>query len=526
MTDLRINYHPNHSYALYIQPAREHDIYQDVHKIIPATEHFCTVGSIGASSSTIYIGEEVLSLAKQPLPNTNRWSAKDTAFGVKTIIEWENKKETRLLWIGDNLPFQNDLNSTEHILLDIYEDELAIYNGTLRDIKSMSFLIGVTYPVTVTPCILQQIVDIYNVQDEFGPDAGALFTGNSEKLPYKIALTTTYLDKVGIDPLHDDWLIINGIRYVIARIRPINRNYKTGQRLPSVFTALVYLENSPEHLLDEIQPMDFVQVISIEAKDKALTVLVASGISLTHYRYYDGYEETEPALLPEWIRLREGYFFTFNPSELDIERGQYLIEFMGTAGKETKLIKKVLRYHFQEVIESTTTTTTTTTEEPTTTTTTEEPTTTTTPPLSWAPVTNVEVDDLTYIPDVTKIIGTTILPDVGERNFYWTLGQKDGNLIISNILGTLPPYGLGVDGKQHTDSESRLLVRSTWGIGYLVLCLVIENGREEGSRNLTPEAISERLVLPNGTDQIFNLAAIFCDTSKDFIKLFMFTKRV
>jgi hypothetical protein len=194
----------------------------------------------------------------------------------------------------------------------------------------ISFLIDVVYPVATVPCILKLVTDLYNVQDEYGQDAGELFLGVSAKIPYTVTLTTTYLSEAGITPKQDDWLIIDGVRYVIARIRPTSRSFGTDSHLPAVFSALLYIENKPEYLLDEKQPMDFIQIGKSHLKGTTLSVIVNSGVTLTHYTYND---VTFP--------LREDHYFQLEVSPEDLESRQVLLYFKNI---NLTTITKVIRF--------------------------------------------------------------------------------------------------------------------------------------------------------------------------------------
>lgn len=349
MTDLRINLHPNHSYALYVQPGRSHDIYQDVHKVIPGTEsRYIVPLEIPATETLIFEDELIRQLSIQPKALPSRWVARDPAFAVKAFIAWMGssvRHEPKLVWIGHD-DILNTIDSNTSIGLKASGDKLTIRNVGSVNIR-LEFLLGVHYPITVVPCVLKQAPDLFNVQDEFGPDAGELFISQPDKIPYTVTLTTTYLDRAGLVPLHDDWLIINGIRYVISRIRPINRTFRTAQVLPSVFSALVYPENEPEYLLDGKQPMDFIQVTDAVLREGKLTVLIASGVLLTHYRYYNSYPEEEIQDIPLWRELKEAYYFRIEPTIQDIIKGQVLLGFQTHDGKE---IKRVIPFQKEPAI--------------------------------------------------------------------------------------------------------------------------------------------------------------------------------
>jgi hypothetical protein len=334
MTDLRINFHPNRSYALYVQPRHNHDIYRDSRWVLDPKETVFTVtGPYLSDVSVVHEVQDEMVLRIVKLPGEpGPWETRDPAFAVRLRIKWENGEVTEhLVWVGDNFELIN-LLSDGALRLRANGDKLYIRNDTSFTIEELEFLISVNYAATVIPCIFKQVTDMYNVQELYGPDAGELFSVMPDKVPYTVVSTTTYLMRAGIDPEHDDWLVIDGIRYVISRIRPINRNHKTGQTLPSVFSALVYMENFTDAILEEAQHLDFIQVNLAYQVESVLTFTVSSGKPITQYVYYTPEDHA-------WRPLNEGYFFSVTPTKADLSRQHILV---GFKMKDESIIKKVI----------------------------------------------------------------------------------------------------------------------------------------------------------------------------------------
>ncbi|MDR0450764.1 MAG: hypothetical protein LBH26_05830 [Treponema sp.] len=142
----------------------------------------------------------------------------------------------------------------------------------------------------------------------------------------------------------------------------------------------------------------------------------------------------------------------------------------------------------------------------------------------FVPVTNVIVlNNARFTKGTPKTIQWKVVPENATNNTaLWTLGEADGNLALANITNTTPPYGLGSDGKQHSDPEGRLHVRTFWGHDYLDLAVVVYNGKAEGTRNPTINALKAAAVDINGNTVSVTVQALRYDLEKDFVKIFRF----
>jgi hypothetical protein len=143
---------------------------------------------------------------------------------------------------------------------------------------------------------------------------------------------------------------------------------------------------------------------------------------------------------------------------------------------------------------------------------------------NFRPVTDVIVlNNERFTKGTPKTIQWKVIPEDATNNAaLWTLGEADGNLLLAKIFGTTPPYGLGADGKQYSDPEGRLHVRTSWGYGYLNLAVIVYNGKAPGTRNPTPNTVGETIVDVNGNTVSVTIQALIYDKDKDFVKLFRF----
>jgi hypothetical protein len=150
-------------------------------------------------------------------------------------------------------------------------------------------------------------------------------------------------------------------------------------------------------------------------------------------------------------------------------------------------------------------------------------------PPSFIPVTDVVVtNEESFTKNgAIKTIDWKVLPaGATNKDVLWTLGEADGNLIFANFFGTTPPYGLGADGKQHTDelNMGRLTVRSSWTRDYLYLAVIVKNGKAEGARSPTLDnEVNQAIVDKDGNTWSVTIQALYFDPNKDFVKVFRFT---
>jgi hypothetical protein len=144
--------------------------------------------------------------------------------------------------------------------------------------------------------------------------------------------------------------------------------------------------------------------------------------------------------------------------------------------------------------------------------------------LGFVPVTDVIVlNNERFTKGTPKTIQWKVIPENATNTAaLWTLGEADGNLLLANAFGSMPPYGLGVDGKQHSDPEGRLTVRTAWSYDRLNLAVIVYNGKEPGTRNPKFQSVGETVVGVNGTAMSVTIQALYFDPAKDFVKVFRF----
>jgi hypothetical protein len=149
------------------------------------------------------------------------------------------------------------------------------------------------------------------------------------------------------------------------------------------------------------------------------------------------------------------------------------------------------------------------------------------PPNTFIPVTDVVVtNEASFTKGTPKTIQWNVIPDnATNKAAFWTLGEMDGNMILANFLGRTPPYGLGADGKQHTDAQGRVTVRTSWSQNFLNLAVIVHNGIAEGVRNPLPKTFGGPVVDINGMTVTVTIQALVYDPDKDFVKLFRFVAK-
>jgi hypothetical protein len=142
----------------------------------------------------------------------------------------------------------------------------------------------------------------------------------------------------------------------------------------------------------------------------------------------------------------------------------------------------------------------------------------------FVPVTDVVVlNNERFTKGTPKTIQWKVVPENATNSaVQWTLGEADANLILAAAIGGMPPYGLGADGKQHTDPEGRLTVRTSWSYEYLYIAVIVPNGKAPGTRNLGLNKVGETIVDVNGASWTVTIQALRFDPDKDFVKIFRF----
>jgi hypothetical protein len=99
-----------------------------------------------------------------------------------------------------------------------------------------------------------------------------------------------------------------------------------------------------------------------------------------------------------------------------------------------------------------------------------------------------------------------------EKAGYWTFGEADPNIVMAGktVMGVTfpnpPVYGLGSAGKDHTDVDGRLTVRSVFNRNQLYIAYIVPNGKAPGARN--PKLIA-----------VGNMQGLMVDSAKDFYKV-------
>jgi hypothetical protein len=142
----------------------------------------------------------------------------------------------------------------------------------------------------------------------------------------------------------------------------------------------------------------------------------------------------------------------------------------------------------------------------------------------FVPVTDVRVlNNERFTKGTPKTIQWKVVPENATNNAaLWTLGEADGNLLLASFFKNTPPYGLGADGKQHSDTEGRILVRPSWSHDFLNLAVIVYNGKAPGQRTPTYNTVGETIVDVNGKTVSVTIQALYFDEAKDFVKVFRF----
>jgi hypothetical protein len=137
---------------------------------------------------------------------------------------------------------------------------------------------------------------------------------------------------------------------------------------------------------------------------------------------------------------------------------------------------------------------------------------------SFVPVTDVVVlNNERFTKGTPKAIQWKIVPENATNSaVQWTFGEADPNVLLSHL------YGLGANGKQHTDTEGRLSVTTSWAYDYLYLAVVVPNGKAAGSRSLKLSSVGQTVVDVEGNSGSVTLQALYIDPDKDFVKVFRF----
>jgi hypothetical protein len=142
----------------------------------------------------------------------------------------------------------------------------------------------------------------------------------------------------------------------------------------------------------------------------------------------------------------------------------------------------------------------------------------------FVPVTDVIVlNNERFTKGTPKTIQWKVVPENATYNAaLWTLGEADGNLVLAGLMGSTPPYGLGENGKQHSDPEGRIIVRPSWSYDYLSLAVIVYNGKESGVRNPKLQSVGQTIVDKDGKTFSITMQALSFDSDKDFVKVFRF----
>jgi hypothetical protein len=138
-------------------------------------------------------------------------------------------------------------------------------------------------------------------------------------------------------------------------------------------------------------------------------------------------------------------------------------------------------------------------------------------PPSFVPVTDVIVlNNERFTKGKAKAIQWKVVPENATNSaVQWTFGEADPNIFLNH-------YGLGADGRQHTDPEGRLSVRTSWSFDYVYLAVIVPNGKAEGPRNLGINQVGQTVVDADGKTWTVTLQFLRFDPDRDFVKVFRF----
>jgi hypothetical protein len=136
---------------------------------------------------------------------------------------------------------------------------------------------------------------------------------------------------------------------------------------------------------------------------------------------------------------------------------------------------------------------------------------------SFVPVTDVVVlNNERFTAGVSKTIQWKVVPENATNSaVQWTFGEADPNVFLYR-------YGLGADGRRHTDPEGRLTVKTLWTYDYLYLAVIVPNGKAAGTRNLRLNQLGQTVVDVKGGVWTVTLQFLRFDPEKDFVKIFRF----
>lgn len=141
-------------------------------------------------------------------------------------------------------------------------------------------------------CIVKKNPEMYYVQ-EFGED----LLEDTDEIPWIVSITSTNLKE---KPKAFDQILIQGVKYTISKVKPINRNVE------AVFNCVVYPERSED---------DFLQVYKVLYSEGVLSIVWGGD---PKEMSFDG--ET-------WIPFKSFFSLQEKPSKLYLKDNETIVEY-------------------------------------------------------------------------------------------------------------------------------------------------------------------------------------------------------
>lgn len=147
--------------------------------------------------------------------------------------------------------------------------------------------------------IVERDKDRFYIQDWLGEE---FLDDDLDKVPWLLTFTTTSLVRI---PKHDDVIVIEGVKFTVARVKPIN------SRIKSVITVLVYPERTDSG--NEL----IVHSVNVTKGGEAVSAYANIGEDLILEMIYGGVPieysiDKEDPSTGEWLEFN--YKVKFNPS--------------------------------------------------------------------------------------------------------------------------------------------------------------------------------------------------------------------
>lgn len=127
---------------------------------------------------------------------------------------------------------------------------IVIFNDVMRD--HYQDAVGVESSRVKKIALVRKNTDMNYVQ-EIGD---VLLEDNLQELPWIVSMTKTGLPRI---PKMDDQIAIDGIKYTISMVKPVNRN------IPSIVELLIYPERTSQE--------EYLDIISVTVRDRCIDIM-------------------------------------------------------------------------------------------------------------------------------------------------------------------------------------------------------------------------------------------------------------